>query len=250
MGKKILRFLGINLLISLVIGNAIAFANGAWPVDFPPIPYTESDQAFMAELKKEAAADTKDPLVFSTLGALYTLHNDIDSAHKALTQARQLDPDDPQILSWYSMNQTKRAGARLDLLMGLRKLYQLNQGIAGLNHAVKDSPDDAQLRLNRLATFVHLLDQSDIQPVVKKDIQWFKAFLAKHEKETPQAIVQTARIAMLLFNIHEARKDPTTQDIAVLEGQLDELREHKLDDPLITHQLEQAQSRIHGLRRS
>ena len=121
--KKIVLF----AITSLLIGNVIAWFSGAAPIEFAKIPYSKQDSEQLTSLSVELKKFPDDTSLLVEMGAIYSMHNQLDKAEEILAQALSIEPDNSAASAWFNANQIKQAGAMLDLSMGMYKLYLLNK---------------------------------------------------------------------------------------------------------------------------
>ena len=171
---KISKNPGVNFLVtSFVIGNIISWMMGAWPKDFPVKSYTAEEQSILLELQEELQEVPDDDSLRVELGSIYFQHNELDKAESELEKAIALNPHNSEGKSWYYANQVKQSGAMFDLSMGLLKLYKLNTGIEGLNQTVQEAPEDAVIRITRLATLASVGTRVSSFSLFQEDERWF-----------------------------------------------------------------------------
>ncbi len=189
--KKILVF----LIISLAVGNTIAWLSGAAPIEFKEISLSEEDMKSETELMQILAEEPSDFDALLLLGSLYSNHNRIEEANKLLQNAITQKPEDPTALAFYSANNAKRAGAMFDLTMGIYKLHKLQLSIDGLNQAVQIAPNNIYARVTRLITFGYLGKINSSFENVYEDEKWVNDVF--HEQSTfPDELYQNVYAAL------------------------------------------------------
>ena len=176
------------IITSFIIGNVISWAMGSWPITFAPQAYTAQERSSIQTLKQELVNTPSDVAVLVELGALYSMHNDIDIAADYLSQAISFAPNDPLAIAWFSANSAKLSGASLDFSMGIYKLYTLNKALEGISKAVDLAPDDLTIRLVRLATFANVGAINPQFELVFTDERWFEQLLAKVSDNIPEQV--------------------------------------------------------------
>lgn len=201
--KKLMSF----ILSSLVIGNVIAWVMGAAPIDFEQRPYSAAEQMTLEALTTELKENPQDTAVLVELGSTYSLHNELEKADELLQQAMQLAPEDPQVLAWYSANNTKRSGAMVDLSFGMYKMYKLSAACEGLSEAVGKAPNDLTVRMLRLATFANIGKVNSLFEQVFDDEKWFNALLTNANGQLPDAVKSQFYLAMAQAYLNRADGD-------------------------------------------
>ncbi len=165
--------LAVALLSSFLIGNAVAWAMGAYPKDFPREPYSKQETEMIKDLTIELEEYPDDADIRVELGELYFFHNDLDKAQLQLGQAVDLEPENGEALAIYSANEAKQAGAMFDLTWGLMKLDRMDDAVSGLNRAVNIDPDNFKIRLYRMNTLVGFKNRKGNFHKVFEDEKWF-----------------------------------------------------------------------------
>ena len=160
------------LLISFVIGNAVAWSMGAYPNDYPLKSYSKEDLSIVNELKEEISHYPDEADIKTDLGELYFTHNDLDRAEAILEQARQEDGNNAETLAIWSANEAKQAGAMWDFTWGIWKLNRLDKAVKGLNEAVKIDPESLNVRMYRANTILGIKWESSFFHIFE-DEQWF-----------------------------------------------------------------------------
>ncbi|WP_144392896.1 tetratricopeptide repeat protein [Pleionea sediminis] len=204
-----LKKIAIFVLISFVIGNTIAWLSGAAPIKFEPVEISDTEEQLRKEYilsLKEDAAD-KEALVY--LGSLYSNHNLIDKAHEVLEKAFELYPSDPMVQAFYYANESKRAGAMIDLSMGVYKLFKLQEAIDGINRAVEADEGNLLVRINRLITFGYLGDVNNDFETVFEDEKWVMPQV-ENQKVLPNDVYQHMYVA--LANAYKIKSEETKND--------------------------------------
>lgn len=143
-------------LITFVIGNVIAWISGAAPIKFAEIPFSPAEQAFITEHavghESTTASDAQ------SIGMIYFLHNRLNEAADVLEKARAEDGGSDSLTALAAANEVKKAGARLDLLFGQRKLYQLKQALGQLKTVSDRAPEQFDVQLLALWAFASVPD--------------------------------------------------------------------------------------------
>ncbi len=186
----------IFILTSLIIGNGVAWIMGAWPINFEHQPYTTQEKQTLTELNKELKNNPQDADLLIELGALYSMHNEIELAKTYLNKAINIKPDDPLAQAWDHANAAKLSGASLDFTMGLYKLYTLNKSLSGITQALELAPDDLNIRLIRLATFSAIGKINPDFALVFDDELWFQQLIAKNSQSIPPEVKGQFYISM------------------------------------------------------
>ncbi len=190
--KTAMKIIAVNLLI----GNVVAWNMGAAPIDFPAVAYSEQEQKLVSELKTAANDSPEDADVQTQLGALYSLHNELDDAANLLSLALDNQADDPVAQAWLGATRAKQSGAMFDPFMGLFKLYKLHSACAALDQAVAQAPDNFEIRMIRLATFAPTNVLNCSVETALQDGQWFEQFFAKQGKNAPLELKMQFNLAM------------------------------------------------------
>lgn len=152
--KKKFGFVVIQvLLITFVVGNAIAWLSGAKPINFPRLPYSSADKTVVEQMESIPIGNISSEYAQS-LGMLYFLHNHIDKAYQVLHSALGKDKHNPSLEALNAANDVKRAGERLDLLFGQVKLYELKQALHTLKTVSDAVPEQLDVQILALWAFV------------------------------------------------------------------------------------------------
>lgn len=190
--KKIFSF----IITSLVIGNIISWSMGSWPIEFKHQAYTEQQRSSIKSLKQELVDNDGDISLLVELGAIYSMHNDIELADEYLSQANNMSPNNALVMAWYNANAAKLSGASFDFTMGFYKLYSLNKVLGNISKAVDLAPNDLTIRLVRLATFANVGQINPNFDLVFNDETWFKTLLKRTPNEIPEQLKGQFYIAM------------------------------------------------------
>ena len=182
--KKIFSF----IVISFVIGNIVSWSMGSWPIEFKQQPYSEQQRTTIDALKKEMSNHAEDASILVELGAIYSMHNDIELANDYLDKAVKLSPNDALAIAWYNANRAKISGASLDFTWGLYKLYTLNTALSNISKAVTMAPDDITIRTIRLATFANIGPINPEFNLVFQDETWFNTLFENPAAQIPQQL--------------------------------------------------------------
>ena len=159
MNKKPIFIILRITLITFVIGNVIAWISGAAPIKFAETPFSSAEQSFIAD---HTAGQTEvNPSDAQSLGMIYFLHNRLNDATVVVNKAREQDRDNVSLMALEAAIEVKQAGARLDLLFGQRKLYQLKQALAKLKTVSDQVPEQFDVQLLALWAFASVPDISD-----------------------------------------------------------------------------------------
>ncbi|MBT4090433.1 MAG: hypothetical protein HN580_25430 [Deltaproteobacteria bacterium] len=178
-----------TLLISFVIGNAVAWSMGAYPRDYAVKPYSEEDLTIINELKEEIRNHPDEADIKTDLGALYFTHNDLDKAEEVLGQAKQEDSSNAEALVVWSANEAKQAGAMWDLTWGIWKLNRLENAVNGLEQAVRLDPESLNVRMYRAHTILGIKRESWFFHILE-DEQWFLNHLETDRDYFPEDVKQ------------------------------------------------------------
>ncbi|KGJ93901.1 hypothetical protein [Colwellia psychrerythraea] len=229
--KKLLIILSINLLI----GNVIAWFMGAAPIDFKMVPYSQQEQNLITEINTELRLNPNDSTLQTQLGAMYSLHNQIDDAEKLLTSAFTSDQD-ALTLAWLSGNQAKQAGAMFDPLMGLSKLYRLYSACGEMNQAITMQPNNFEIRMVRLATFAstNLLNCSLDTAFI--DEAWFKQYFDNQGANAPLELKLQFELTMSIAYANAGGRE-NQQMAAHYMSQYQQGSQGSNQSPLVLHQL-------------
>jgi len=190
--KKVFSF----IITSLVIGNIISWMMGSWPIDFKHQAYTPQQNSNIQSLKQELVNNAEDISLLVELGAIYSMHNDIELADDYLSQANKLAPNNALVMAWYNANSAKLSGASLDFTMGFYKLYTLNKVLGNITKAVELAPNELTIRLVRLATFANIGKINPNFDLVFNDEAWFKTLLTRSPNDIPEQVKAQFYIAM------------------------------------------------------
>lgn len=189
--KKILIFLGIQLLI----GNVVSWYFGAWPIDFPRAEIPEDDPT-VRFLRARIAEDASDYLAYKELGRFYGDANHLDDADEMLSRALELTSDDAELLALKASNDMKTAGAMFDPLMGLYKLSLTKQSVRDLAAIQMKDCEQVPARLVRYASLSRLGDIGGASPLVVEDARCFSMQLAEfNDASIVTEIVRSSCIA-------------------------------------------------------
>jgi len=161
-----------SLLISFVIGNVVAWSMGAYPIEITAIPYSEEDLSLISELQEEIRSNPDEVEIKTDLGELYFVHNDLDKVDKLLKPVISQKETDPNALAIWSANEAKQAGAMWDFTWGIWKLNRLANAEEGLNRAVNLDPENLNIRMYRIHTFLGIKRDSSFYTIFE-DEQWF-----------------------------------------------------------------------------
>ncbi len=161
-----------SLLISFVIGNAVAWSMGAYPREYPLKPYTNEDLVIINGLHEEIDEYPDEADIKTDLGELYFVHNDLDKAEAILGKAKLEDNNNAETLAIWSANEAKQAGAMWDFTWGLWKLNRLGKAVKGLNQAVRLDPESLNVRMYRTNTILGMKQEGSFFHIFE-DEQWF-----------------------------------------------------------------------------
>ncbi|NQZ08018.1 MAG: hypothetical protein HRT35_12730 [Algicola sp.] len=223
--NKITKIMALNLLI----GNVIAWNMGSAPIDFPVVAYSDQELQLVTELAKDSSAKTE-------LGALYSLHNELDKAEHLLSAALKSESDDPLAQAWLGATRAKQAGAMFDPLMGLVKLYRLHGACADVNAAVAQAPDNFEVHMIRLATFAPTNVINCSVETALKDEVWFKQFFAKQGKNAPLELKMQFNLAMSKAYVNI----DNPQQATIYLNEFKQLAQGQKLSPSVEHELAQA----------
>ncbi|SFC32217.1 tetratricopeptide repeat protein [Pseudoalteromonas denitrificans] len=215
--KKILSF----IITSLIIGNIVSWMMGSWPITFIQQAYSEQELATLQVLQQELEDNPKDAEVLVELGAMYSMHNDIDLANNYLTQAITLDPEHPLIIAWFNANSAKLSGASLDFSMGFYKLYTLSHALKQISKAVDLAPNDLTIRLIRLATFANIGKINSDFNLVFNDEIWFENLLKQSSFNLPEQVKGQFYLAMAqayFFKADEVSSKKVDKYLSLYQG--------------------------------
>ena len=201
------RILAIVLISGFVIGNVASWSMGAWPRDFPQVPYSTEDLETMNELKTEIKAEPQDASLKAELGSIYFRHNELDKAEEELEQAIELEPKNPEIRSWYYANELKQTGAMLDFTWGLTKLYRLNKAVKNIDATVKDDPDNAIVRVTHLSTIVSVGGIHRSFRLFHEDELWFKKKQEQSADYFPDLLKRSFYLSLAKAHLIQAEID-------------------------------------------
>ena len=182
--KSVLIVLRVTL-ISFVIGNVISWVSGAWPIKFAEIPFTSAEQFFINEHSAGQAKATGSDA--QSIGMIYFLHNRLDDAAEVVEKAREEDSSNYSLAALAAAIEVKKAGARLDLLFGQRKLYQLKQALAQLKTVSDRAPEQFDVQLLALWAFASVPDISESAANAQKVSQRITHVLASNSLPTELA---------------------------------------------------------------
>lgn len=188
MKRKTVFFVLQFVVISLVIGNVVAWFQGAAPIDFPKVAIDGRTKQRLADLKEELERNPDAVGARIDIGQAYSTHNYIDRADHYLARAYREAPENRVAEASYYANEAKRMGAMLDLSMGLYKLYRLSQVRDGLNDAVAHAPGNLEVRLWRLATFAGLASMGEGFDRIAEDGDWIRARIEEYPDRIPDRV--------------------------------------------------------------
>lgn len=176
------------LLSSFIIGNAVAWAMGAYPHDFPRQPFSREETEQIADLTAEARDNPGEASVKVELGRLYFHHNELDQAETQLDQAVNLEPANAEALAIFYANEAKQAGAMWDFTWGLFKLNRMEKVVNGLNQAVAMEPGNFTVRLYRMNTLVGFREKKGNFHKIFEDEAWFLGRIAASPSIFPEEV--------------------------------------------------------------
>lgn len=201
--KKKVGFIVIRvLLITLVVGNTIAWLSGAKPIDFPKLPYAQSDETAVKLLEGTPAENRSSEHALS-LSMHYFLHNYLNEAHQVLQNALSRDEHNASLQALNAANDVKRSGARLDLLFGQIKLYDLKQALRTLKTVSDSFPEQLDVQLLALWAFTSVPDISDSAEnavVIAKRIEP----ILNAEQSIPKVLSASSWLAMARLYLYMA----------------------------------------------
>ncbi len=213
-----------TILLSYVIGFAMAWIFGAAPQDFPQIPMTAENSVEIVQLQQEIQDDPEDVVSRLRLGQIYFFHNHLEAADHQFTKARAMDPQGGIVLTWWGTNQAKRAGAALPWCWGICKILALKEGVVALNEAVALAPDDPVVRLVRINTLTALEGRFSDFNLVFEDEQYFISQSPEKLDSLPEELMAEVYLALAsayFWKFKEAGKNPDSpylrQVLAYLE---------------------------------
>jgi tetratricopeptide (TPR) repeat protein len=114
-------------------------------------PLTVDEQQFEKTLLAESNSDSR-----LALGQLYFTNNRIDEAHALLSQVVGAEPRNAMALAWHGANNCKIAGRKGPWLMGLDKLYLVQQCLNQIDAALAMAPDDFTVQMIHMNTGVEV----------------------------------------------------------------------------------------------
>ncbi len=233
--KKITKIVALNLLI----GNVIAWNLGSAPIDFPIVAYSDQEQQLITELAEDTTSAN------AQLGALYSLHNELDKADHWLSAAIDNDNDDPLAQAWLGATRAKQAGAMFDPLMGLVKLYRLHAACADVDAAVAQAPDNFEIRMVRLATFAPTaLLNCSVETAMLDEI-WFKQYFATQGKYAPLELKLQFNLAMSKAYVNADNQ----QQAAVYMNEFKQMAGGQKLSLLVEHELLAAQKLLDSVKK-
>jgi len=147
------KLVPLVLIKAFVIGNGIAMAMGAWPIDLPQWPYNDQEKESLSALIPLSVKTSDDVSPAVALGTLYFLHNELGRAENVVGGAFTSHPDDSQTCALYYAIQAKKAGAMWDFAFGQIKLHRLKAALAELKECALKSPNALDVQIFALATF-------------------------------------------------------------------------------------------------
>jgi hypothetical protein len=247
MNKKPL-FIALRVtLITFVIGNVIAWISGAAPIKFAEIPFSTAEQSLIADGATSSATE-KDA---QSIAMIYFLHNRLDEAAAMVEQARAEQGASDSLTALAAAIEVKQAGARLDLLFGQRKLWQLKQALTQLKSVSDKVPEQFDVQLLALWAFASVPDISDsaanaqiishrLTPVLNRHgipqplaasawlgLTRLSLYLAEEGDEESQVSAQAnARMAWQAYQQIGFHPAWLQQESDVLEQEMKELPEH------------------------
>ena len=203
------------LVSSFIIGNAIAWAMGAYPNSFPLQPYSPDEVQAVQELETEIKENPGEADIKTELGEIYFRHNDLDRAEQLLSTAVEESPESGMSLVVLSANKAKQAGAMWDFTWGIRKLSLLGEAVDGLNKAVEIEPEDFAVRLYRMNTLVSLKNRKGSFFRIFEDENWF----LEQERNKPEFFPKAVKFEFytVLAKAYMVRRDLVDQDEQKLE---------------------------------
>jgi len=142
---------------AFIVGNSIAFAMGAGPIEFPQYEFLPGDQQSVDALVKLHDDDPSNPEFATALGTLYFLSNRLDAAEEVTASIPEEFSDSPKVRLLNHLIAIKRSGESLDLWFGQVKLYQLNKLIDAI-YQVSEEDDSLDTQLAVVATLSELTD--------------------------------------------------------------------------------------------
>jgi hypothetical protein len=232
--KKITKIMALNLLI----GNVVAWNMGSAPIDFPVVAYSDQELQLITELAEDSSAKTE-------LGALYSLHNELDKAEHLLSAALKSEPDDPLAQAWLGATRAKQAGAMFDPLMGLVKLYRLHAACADVDAAVAQAPDNFEVHMVRLATFAPTaLLNCSIETAMLDEI-WFKQYFAAQGQHAPLELKLQFKLAMSKAYVNADNQ----QQAAVYMNEFKQMAIGQTLSPAVEHELLAAQALLNTIEK-
>jgi len=214
MNKKPL-FIALRVtLITFVIGNIIAWISGAAPIKFPETPFSAAEQTFIAEHQAgQTAANAADA---QSLGMIYFLHNHLITAADVVNKAIDQESNNSGLAALSAAIEVKRAGARLDLLFGQRKLYQLKQALAKLKVVSDAVPEQLDVQLLALWAFASVPDISDSAAHAQVIAQRITPVLA--DNAVPKELAASAWLGLMRLYLYIAGEEENHTLAATLQG--------------------------------
>ena len=200
-----------TILLSYVIGFAMAWIFGAAPQDFPQIPMTAENSVEIVQLQQEIQDDPEDVVSRLRLGQIYFFHNHLEAADQHFTNAKALAPQDGIVLAWWGTNRTKRAGAALPWCWGICKILALREGVVALDEAVSMAPEDPVVRLVRINTLTALEGRFSDFNLVFEDEQYFISQSPEKLDSQPEELMAEVYLALAsayFWKFKEAGKNP------------------------------------------
>ena len=143
-----------TLAVTFVVGNAIAWASGAYPRSFDEIPFDESEREIADGYEELLAEYPDDPSILTDYGAFLSGYNFIEEASEKLAKAKGQPGEHRYVAqAWYASNRFKQIGKAVDLTMGIKKLLNLSSTEDLMNDAAEKDPENLMIRVVRLHTY-------------------------------------------------------------------------------------------------
>lgn len=203
MNKKPL-FIALRVtLITFVIGNVIAWISGAAPIKFSEIPFSATEQSVIAQHSAATSSATESD--DQSVAMIYFLHNRLDEAAATVKQARAEQGNSDSLSALSAAIEVKQAGARLDLLFGQRKLWQLKQALAQLKSVSDKVPEQFDVQLLALWAFASVPDISDSAAHAQIISQRITPVLNRHV--IPQPLAASAWLGLTRLYLYLADED-------------------------------------------
>lgn len=185
-----------TVLISYLIGFAMAWTLGASPSDFPQSEPTPQETTVMAQLQSEIEEDPEEIASRVSLGQIYFFQNQLHQADQILEEAKNLAPEDAEVLAWWGTNQTKLAGSQMPWCWGICKILSLKDGVDAINEAVARAPHNPTIRLVRINTLTALKGRFSEFDLVFEDEQYFTAKTPAQRNEIPNNLMAQIYLAL------------------------------------------------------